>query len=334
VHEVFDALQFRVLRERLYATLESAEPEADAGFDIEVQTLAPGELGLWLTAHTGGPGRTGLAVAGRWGSGTGDVTGIALAAPDGAGCWFDAVACTADDDIAMAAWCADPGRGKVLHDAKGPSLALAARGWPVAGLSCDTALSAYLVLPGQRSFDLADLVLRFLHLELRTEADDSGQLSFEGGEDEAAAEALAVKARAVVDLAEALDAELAGKGQTDLLRDVELPLVGVLVAMERTGIAIDGDHLAGLEAHFAGEVKAAAQEYAVVGREFNLGSPKQLQVVLFDELGMPKTKRIKTGYTTDADALQGLCTSRPSTRSWSTCCATATSPGSTPSTGC
>src|SRR5690606_26034160 len=78
-------------------------------------------------------------------------------------------------------------------------------------------------------------------------------------------------------------------------------------AMERTGIAADTDYLSELEAHFAGEVKAAAQAaYAVVGREFNLGSPKQLQEVLFVELGLPKTKRIKTGYTTDAEALQGL----------------------------
>jgi DNA polymerase I len=307
VHEVFDSLEFKVLRERLYQTLESAEPEADAGFEVEVSTLAPGELGLWLTAHAAGGERTGVALAGTWGRGTGDLTGVALAAPDGAGCWFSPVELSSDDDVAMAAWCADASAPKVLHDAKGPCLALAARGWPLAGLTCDTALSAYLALPGQRTFDLGDLVLRFLHLELRSEADDSGQLSFEGGEDEAAAEALGVKARAVVELAVALEAELSAKGQLELLRDVELPLVGVLTEMERTGIAIDGDHLADLEAHFAGEVKAAAQAaYAVVGREFNLGSPKQLQAILFDDLDLPKTKRIKTGYTTDADALQGL----------------------------
>ena len=86
-----------------------------------------------------------------------------------------------------------------------------------------------------------------------------------------------------------------------------MPLVGVLADMERAGIAVDAEHLADLQSRFAGEVKAAAQEaYAVVGREFNLGSPKQLQAILFDELGLPKTKRIKTGYTTDADALQAL----------------------------
>jgi DNA polymerase-1 len=77
--------------------------------------------------------------------------------------------------------------------------------------------------------------------------------------------------------------------------------------MEQTGIAVDTDHLAALESHFATEVRTAADEaFAVIGKEINLGSPKQLQVVLFDELGMPKTKRTKTGYTTDADALQAL----------------------------
>ncbi|MGH3910107.1 MAG: DNA polymerase, partial [Pseudonocardiaceae bacterium] len=77
--------------------------------------------------------------------------------------------------------------------------------------------------------------------------------------------------------------------------------------LEAAGIAVDGDVLAELEAGFAATVKQAEQDcYAVIGREINLGSPKQLQVVLFDELGMPKTKRTKTGYTTDADALQTL----------------------------
>ena len=86
-----------------------------------------------------------------------------------------------------------------------------------------------------------------------------------------------------------------------------MPLVYVLAEMERAGVAADTHYLSELEAHFAGEVKAAAQAaYEVVGREFNLGSPKQLQEILFTELGLPKTKRIKTGYTTDADALAGL----------------------------
>ncbi len=77
--------------------------------------------------------------------------------------------------------------------------------------------------------------------------------------------------------------------------------------MEQTGIAVDVEHLEDLEQHFAAQMRQAAEEaYAVIGKEINLGSPKQLQVVLFDELDMPKTKRTKTGWTTDADALQQL----------------------------
>jgi DNA polymerase-1 len=93
----------------------------------------------------------------------------------------------------------------------------------------------------------------------------------------------------------------------ELLAEVEQPLLVVLAGMERLGITADTTYLSELEAHFAAEVKAAAQAaYAEVGREFNLGSPKQLQEILFVERNLPKTKRIKTGYTTDADALQGL----------------------------
>src|SRR5439155_18581714 len=116
-----------------------------------------------------------------------------------------------------------------------------------------------------------------------------------------------VRARAIVDLADALEADLDSRGGTRLLRDVELPLTTLLAEMERTGIAADVDWLAELEARFAGEVKRVADEaYSCVGRAFHLGSPKQLQQILFDELGLPKTKKIKTGYTTDADALQSL----------------------------
>jgi DNA polymerase-1 len=116
-----------------------------------------------------------------------------------------------------------------------------------------------------------------------------------------------LQARAILDLAAALDDELEERGGTRLLADVELPLVYVLAELERIGVAVDVEQLEGLEAHFAAEVKKAADDaFDVIGKEINLGSPKQLQVVLFEELNMPKTKRTKTGYTTDADALQQL----------------------------
>jgi DNA polymerase I len=258
----------------------------------------------------------GVAVAGSFGRGTGTATAVAIAAAEGPAAWFDPTALDAADEAAVAAWLADPDRPKVLHDAKPVLLAFEAHGWRLDGVSADTALSAYLARPDQRSYDLADLALRYLRRELRVDGGAEGeggpgvgavQPALDGlappGEEE---RALMLRARATLDLAEALATELGDGGQR-LLREVELPLVGVLAGLERAGIAADTDYLSELETHFAAEVKAAEQAaHQVIGREFNLGSPKQLQEILFVELALPKTKRIKTGWTTDADALQGL----------------------------
>jgi DNA polymerase-1 len=311
VHTLFDGLEFQVLRTRL---LEAIPTEEDAvvepGFDVSMRVLDTGELAGWLAEHAGAGERVGLHPLGHWRAGTGDVTALAFATEGGA-----AYAATdqldPDDEAALAAWLADPARPKVMHDAKGPMLALAARGLPLAGLERDTALSAYLARPDQRSYDLADLTVRYLKRELKQGSADDGQLSLDMGDAVGEAGALGetemLHARAVLDLAAALDDELEERGGTRLLTEIELPLIDLLARMEQTGIAVDVDQLQALEAEFAGQVKLAAEEaFAVIGKEINLGSPKQLQVVLFDELGMPKTKRTKTGYTTDADALQQL----------------------------
>ncbi|MFA1542919.1 DNA polymerase I [Actinomadura monticuli] len=305
IHTLFDSLQFRVLRERLYASLSAAEPEADEGFEVDLEALEPGALGAWLDANGGD--RLGIAVTGTWGRGTGEITALALASKKGPAVSLDPAELIEDDERALAAYLADPARPKAIHEAKGPMLALAARGMALAGLTSDTALAAYLALPGQRTFDLADLVLRYLHRELRSETEDTGQLTLDGSGEEEAAEALAVRARAVTELADILDKDLEKRGATRLLHEVELPLVGVLADMERAGIAVDADHLAHLSASLGGQVKEQEQQaHNAVGREFNLGSPKQVQQVLFDELNLPKTKRTKTGYTTDSEALTTL----------------------------
>ncbi len=306
VHKVFDGLEFRVLRERLFATLSAPEPEAEGGFEVSGARLDGAAVGAWLAEHAGDT--VGLHVAGTWGAGHGDARGVAVAALDGTAAWVDLTTADEEATTALAAWLADAGRPKVLHDAKGPMLALADRGLPVAGSVSDTALAAYLCRPDQRSFDLADLCLRHLHRELRQEAGPSdGQLALDMGDGDDEAESAMVRARAVLDLTQALAEELDQRGGTRLLAEVELPLVDVLARMERTGIAVDGDALSDLEAYFAAAVSAAAKDaFEVIGEEINLGSPKQLQVVLFEQLGMPKTKRTKTGYTTDADALADL----------------------------
>jgi DNA polymerase-1 len=312
VHRVFDTLEFRVLRDRLYDYLENAEPEAEEGFEVDGQVLREsGSVKAWLDAHSAAP--VGIAVSGTFGRGTGTLTGVGLASADKAA-WFDPADLDSVDETAVAAWLSDESRPKVIHDAKPAMLAFGAQGWDLRGLSSDTALAAYLARPDQRSYDLADLALRYLHRELRAEthADNTGQLALDFGEmpDTSVAEALMLRARATLDLVDALSAELdrAGEhGGNRLLQEVELPLEHVLADMERTGIAADTHYLSELESFFAAEVKSAAQAaYQIVGREFNLGSPKQLQEILFEERKLPKTKRIKTGYTTDAESLQAL----------------------------
>ncbi len=278
-----------------------------------MRLLGPDEVPEWIADHAasvaaeGQTTRAGVAVSGTWGRGTGTLSGIAIAAPDGHGAYLDPTALTEADADVFAGWLADADLPKALHDAKGPMHAFAAHGFELAGLTSDTALAAYLALPGQRSFDLADLTLRYLGKELRGDSETPEQLTLDGSGEEDAAANLILHARATAELADALDADLERRGAAALLRDVELPLVGVLARMERTGIAADTDYLADMSATLHGEVKSAEQAaFAVTGHEFNLGSPKQLQEVLFTELGLPKTKRIKTGYTTDSDALTSL----------------------------
>lgn len=312
VHRLFDTLQFRVLRDRLYQTLSAAEPEAEEGFEVRARTLGPGDVAGWLAEHAADGRRTGVHVAGTWGRGTGRLVGLALAAADGDGAWIEAEQLGALDETALAAWLCEPAAPKAVHDLKGPLLALHAHGLDIRAVTSDTALAAYLALPGQRSFDLADLALRYLHRELRAEQspDAPDQLSLDlDPVAEDTARTYVLRASAVRDLADALDADLEERCATLLLHEVELPLVRVLAGMEEAGIAADADHLSALQNRLGDEVKRVTQDaHASVGHEFNLGSPKQLQAVLFEELALPKTKRIKTGYTTDADALQWLAT--------------------------
>ncbi|QLQ10477.1 MAG: DNA polymerase I [Nocardioidaceae bacterium] len=306
IHKIFDGLEFRVLRDRLFEYLSVEEEVDESGFELVGGQLGSGELADWLEQHAQDGQRVGLQVQGRWGAGTGEVYAVALATEQEA-CYFEVEQLDLNDEDRWAAWLADDQYPKVLHDSKGPILALAARGWRLAGPAADTALSAYLARPDQRSYDLTDLTLRYLKRELRSASDDADQLSLDGVGDSSTGETPMLQARAALDLAAALEEELEQRGGTALLSEVELPLVGLLAKLEQVGVAVDSDRLESLESQFGDAVKRAAQEaYDAIGKEINLGSPKQLQVVLFDELDMPKTKRTKTGYTTDADALQGL----------------------------
>lgn len=307
VHTLFDALEFRVLRERL-KELSPSEPAGTAErFEVRGRRLSSGELPGWLETHAQEP--VALQVQGAWGSGAGDVYAFAFAAPDGEGAYIDVADLDAVADEALAAWLADPARGKMLHEAKGPMLACRSRGWALEGVVFDTLLASYLLRPDQRTYDLADLVLRHLKRELApVETEDQGQLALDFGEEaDDDADAALRAARAIHDLAQVLKPELDDRGVSRLLYDLELPLQRTLAEMEWLGVAVDLDRLGELRSEFDALVSGAQQAaYDVLGHEVNLGSPKQLQGVLFDELGMPKTRRTKSGYTTDAEALDSL----------------------------
>jgi DNA polymerase-1 len=308
IHRLFDDLEFRVLRDRLFDTLASADPEVDQGFDVKGGALEAGELAGWLAEHKGG--RFGMAVVGTHLAFDADATALAIVAGDGDGRYIDTTTLHPDDEAALASWLADESQPKALHEAKLAMHDLEGRGWKLAGVTSDTALAAYLVRPGQRSFTLDDLSLRYLKRELRADNPEQQQLSLlddSDGVDDQAVQTVILRASAVMDLADALDEELAKMECSSLLGDMELPVQRALAEMESAGIAVDLKQLGELQSEFADHIRDAAEAaYAVIGKQINLGSPKQLQVVLFDELEMPKTKRTKTGYTTDADALQSL----------------------------
>lgn len=308
---VLDTLEIRnpSLRERLLAVdpgaaeAEETRPVAE-GVEIDGTVLGAGELKPWLAEH--GTAVLGVSTVDSWALGTGAVAEVALAAGAGAAAWFDPSQLDESDENAFATWLADPGKHKVMHSAKGAMRVFAEHGWTIEGVTMDTALAAYLVKPGRRSFALDALSLEYLGRELGPAAAADGQLAF-GTDEQAEADALMAQARTILDLGEAFGEKLQEVGAADLLRDMELPTSSLLARLERHGIAADRAHLEAMEQMFAGAVQQAVKEaHAAAGHEFNLGSPKQLQEVLFGELALPKTKKTKTGYTTDADALAWL----------------------------
>ena len=252
VHTVFDGLEFRVLRDRLFENLESEEEVDGPASTSTPPARVRARSAAGSTQHAGRrPGRR---------AGRGHLAARAPARSPGWR-WPPAPA---------------PRPGSTRPSSTPRTTPPWPRGWPTRrcrrccttrrgrcsrspraagaldGLERDTALSAYLARPDQRSYDLADLTVRYLKRELKTgPVDDGDQLSLDGIGDDAAGETAMLQARAALDLAEALDDELDDRGGTALLGDVELPLVDVLAGMEQTGIAVDTDHLESLESEFA-----------------------------------------------------------------------------------
>ena len=303
---VFDTLEFRTLWDRVRALATESDAdgvdEVDDTLEISGTVLEPRTLNDWLSTTAG---RIGVDVTGSWGSGSGDVEAVALGGVDGNAVWFDAAELSPEDEDVFAAWLADKDRPKAMHSAKGPVEALAERGWEVAGLTCDTELASYLLHPDRRAHKFDDAVRTHLNVALGEVEDNSDQAMLDFGEDHFA-ESME-RAVAVTRLADVMEKEVEARGGSELLHDVEMGVQRCLISMERAGIAVDTDIFEGLRSEFDERVTRAEEAaWEAAGEKINLSSPKQLQGVLFDKLDMPKTRRTKSGYTTDADALAGL----------------------------
>lgn len=276
---LFDRLEFKTLKDRikpilLKGTGKSAETEfALFAEELSEGVLTPAELDAKLAKHKGEIAITFSLLDERL--------------------HRYAVAFSKEDiflvhSSTMGEWATDASIPKIAHDAK--SLA---RSNGLAGVAFDTSLAAYLVNPGVRAQELKDLQERW---------GDGSAINFSSPEQE-----LLTSARALFTLRDSLTRELKERGLWNLFVDMELPIAALLAKMEALGIAVDKKELGKLAAYFEGEVSRETKAaHDAVGHEFNVASPKQLQVVLFDELKLPKTKKIKTGYTTDAESLDWL----------------------------
>ncbi|HZD37117.1 MAG TPA: DNA polymerase I, partial [Actinomycetes bacterium] len=318
VQRLFDTLEFQSLRERLFEAIAEPAP-SDVGFEMDATALPEGGLPVWLESV---PAGAQIAIASRLETAPGraELLGMAFWAEGRGVVWLDVAAAGEADLAALEALLADPDRPKLAHDAKTLFLAVWERGWRLEGLAMDTAVAAYLAAPEQRNYDLEALALRYLRKELRPEVAGAGvpagegtQLAFETeAEQERAWQDWCLRAQAVGELAARLAVEMDTVGIERLDREVELPLVPILAKLERTGIAIDSSVLGEIGDRLeARMLDHEARVYELAGEKFNIGSNPQLQQILFEKLQLPKTRRIKTGYTTDAASLAQIAGTHP-----------------------
>ena len=277
---LFDLLEFRTLKDRIkvFTTKDSAkksdpEPLMMLQFDSDLELLSPKDLDQRISTHSGEIAITFEVVDEK-------VHRYAVA--------LSSKEAFLIHSSKMGDWISNPKVGKLLHDAKGLSRVI-----PVEGILFDTALAAYVINPGVRALDFDDIVARWGDGTIASSSDPEKML--------------VNGAMALFDLQISLERELRDRNVLDLYNHLELPIAELLAQMERLGVAVDRRGLTDLQTFFAGEAERETKAaFEAVGHEFNIASPKQLQVILFDELKLPKTKKIKTGYTTDAESLEWL----------------------------
>ncbi|MGH7854828.1 MAG: DNA polymerase I [Candidatus Binatia bacterium] len=293
VRALFLSLEFRTLHERLKEIKFHAAAAAPA---LEVVSIAEFTSEKDL--------RQGETVAFAWNRQW-------LALSDGAG---EARIVPFDDAMRRLAECLkDPHWRKIAHDAKALYRAALSGGSAIEGLYCDTKIAAYLLEPGSPSgYTTRDTISRYLGVSIDVESEPQAGEQVTLSFDKDVQQRLCREAVAIRAVAPVVEEQLRSQGTWELATSLEFPLINVLARMEHTGILIDGDYLEKLNAEF-GE-KMTTQERAIqelAAEEFNVNSNLQLQRILFEKLALPKTRKIKTGYSTDAAELEKLAGSHP-----------------------
>ncbi len=330
--ELFKVLEFRALTDRILDAFHTIW-----GSGIEVGPVAEGErLHVLVLPMNDGVfselmEAEAIGIAGQWAGveTRSRLEGIAFATPEGGSWWLPVEALIEPANLQRVrallqqqTLVISAHRAKELfrslHDIgmsleADVSFSETSVGGPVGdGLNLDTAVAGYLLDPAETVYALEELALRYAQLDLRAAASaPSGQLDFTGVVEDPI-DATARKAVAVARLVEPMRAALSVRGLEDLYLDIERPLIGVLARMEAVGVRVDTTYLKELSQSLttqARELEAQVQELA--GEKFVVNSVPQLRTILFDKLGLKTDKKTKTGYSTDAQALEKIRDEHP-----------------------
>jgi DNA polymerase-1 len=287
---------------------ERPDPLADPGGAIEhvdpriARTAADiDELNAWLAEHEDGVGIGWSVAAGR--PLDRRLFGIAFAAADGSA-WYVSCDPSADAFTRLPAEFIREDRVRIGHDLKQlVSTLWSDRGVELKGTFIDTLVAGYMVNPALRSQTIDDLVAQHFAVELPPKPVTPET----GAEEQLSARRAAAEGLASLLAWPILRTQLEESGLAHLFDEVEMPLLPVLARMEKAGVKIDLEALKGMSEEFTATLAGLESRiYGLVGHEFNIGSPRQLETVLFDELSLPSTKRTRTSRSTDASVLEEL----------------------------
>ncbi|HVF52039.1 MAG TPA: DNA polymerase I [Actinomycetota bacterium] len=325
VKELFTALEFRTLFERLLADLPAAAEGEGDPFELDLRVVSTDRALAELADTLRAAGRFALdvvparprgaprSIAVSWSATEGDDASAAFVAMGAEGLTLTEVTTGLGDVLA------DPSIYKIVHGGRVVLLSLEAGGLDLAGLHLDTDVASYLLDPGAASYTLEEVSRKYTGRELKAvdgiDRPDGSQTTLDlDGTSAGAVEAEdgGLRALAIAEVAGAVEPELERLGMNELYRAIEHPLIPVLARMEEIGVKVDLDYLGDMATDLDKRIGVLESEcYELAGERINLGSPSQLRVLLYEKLGLKTTRRTKTGLSTDARALQQLIDQHP-----------------------